>query len=242
MKYIVVGDVHGYWGDFNKVINKLENKNKDEQLTFICCGDFGFWPLIKSFKVRSYGSMGEPLIKRKENLHPKDGIKKRENTIIRWCDGNHEDHQSLQELESNEIGPNIFYHPRGSYITLEDGRNMLFIGGAHSIDEYLRTPYWTWFPQETITQKDLDNLPDIRVDIVISHTCPTEWEHLLLRNREHPEPSRLALSIVLNRYKPDLWYHGHWHQFKKGKYNNTYWTCLNKSGSENWYEFLIENN
>jgi len=39
-----------------------------------------------------------------------------------------------------------------------------------------RTPGYDWFPEESITTGDLDRLPDIHVDIVISHTCPAEFE------------------------------------------------------------------
>lgn len=54
------------------------------------------------------------------------------------CDGNHEDHATLHELtrgsrEAVEIGPRIFFQPRGSPFTLPDGRVVLFVNGAKSL-------------------------------------------------------------------------------------------------------------
>ena len=56
-------------------------------------------------------------------------------------------------------GPNIFYMPRGSVLSLSDGRNVLFMGGAESVDKRRRTPGYDWFKQELIRPQDLSNLP-----------------------------------------------------------------------------------
>jgi len=61
---------------------------------------------------------------------------------------------------------------RGSVLKLPDKRNILFIGGALSIDKKQRTIGYDWFPQETISQKNIFELPDEKIDIVISHTAP----------------------------------------------------------------------
>ena len=65
------------------------------------------------------------------------------------------------------------------------------------------------------------NLPDIKIDIFITHTCPTELVDVL--KTAYPEkgyePSNDALTELWKIYKPDLWYFGHWHQYKEGIYN-----------------------
>ena len=51
-------------------------------------------------------------------------------------------------------------------MALPDGRTVLFMGGALSVDKAWRTPGYDWFPEESITTGDLDRLPDVHVDIV----------------------------------------------------------------------------
>jgi DNA repair exonuclease SbcCD nuclease subunit len=133
---------------------------------------------------------------------------------IYFCDGNHEDHRSLRKLSANSgkqplnVGPNVFYMPRGSILCLPDGRKVLFMGGAQSIDKSRRTPGYDWFEQELIQPQDLLNLPEVKIDIVISHACPLEFQIVpenyldLFSN----DPCRGMLSEILHKYKPALWY------------------------------------
>ena len=44
------------------------------------------------------------------------------------------------------------------------------------------------------------------------------------------DPSEVALSIVLECYKPSLWYFGHFHTSASGSTNDCHWTCLNEGG------------
>jgi len=214
-KILIMGDVHGRWGALNQIINR-----KQPNKIFVC-GDFGYWPDWPNVDIKNI---------------------KNYNTKIYWCDGNHEDHIALSKLENNEIAPNIFYQPRGSYITLDDGRNILFMGGADSIDKYSRTPALDWFVEEIISSKDIDKALslNIKVDIVISHTCPSLFNILsFIKNRyivdKNSDPSCEWLNIILKEFKPDLWYFGHWHQYIKSQYKNTRWECLNYVPHERCY-------
>ena len=215
MKIMVVGDIHAEWGKFNELINK---KQPD---IILQCGDFGYWPSYKEY-------------------HPHH-IKNDECKIY-WCDGNHEEFSKLLTIKRHEIRPNIFYMKRGSTLILPDGKIVLFMGGAESIDKHLRTPGIDWFLEEVITQKDFNNLPseDTKIDIVISHTCPLEVD--LGDKFKDREPlkdcSRVALSRILEMYKPSLWYFSHWHTYKEGFIQNCKWTCLNMSGRTGWWKWL----
>jgi len=169
-------------------------------------------------------------------------IKRKDATIL-WCDGNHEDHWSLKNRKSNEIEEGIIYMPRGSIYTLPDGRNIMFMGGAFSIDKEYRRIGIDWFPEETITQKDLMGLPDVKVDVLISHTCSKELlpEMLRVNPWKTTDPSNDALSEVWKQYKPDLWYFGHWHQYKTGTLETTRWYCLGATGFQTtWWKWLDE--
>ena len=85
------------------------------------------------------------------------------------------------------------------------------------------------------------NLPDVKVDILISHTCSLELlpEMLKLNPFKTKDPSNDALSEVWKQYKPNLWYFGHWHLNKKGMLENTSWQCLGAPGfNTKWWEWL----
>jgi len=154
-----------------------------------------------------------------------------------WCEGNHEDYSCFQAHETSEIYPNIFHMGRGSTLMLPDGRTVLFMGGALSVDKAWRTPGYDWFHEETITTCDLDRLPDVHVDIVISHTCPVEFE-ILDDDKLDRDICQQALSHVLAKYHPSLWYFGHFHRFKKGYTMGCSWTALTMAGCSNWWEHL----
>lgn len=230
---VAVGDTHGEF----EYLNKLLNRHQDIELV-LQCGDFGWWP---KFHNRSYvDSYGK--VKRMDQFSLKN-----KKTIVRWCDGNHEDHPDIIERVQNnnlEFMPNVFYQPRGSTFTLPDGRVVLFIGGALSIDKQWRTVGLDWFPEETITQRDIYNLPDVNVDIVISHTCPREFfnfldlKYILIGHQQlkADDPSMDALSTVLEKYNPKKWYFGHFHKFKMGSFRGCEWVALSCVGSdERWW-------
>jgi UDP-2,3-diacylglucosamine pyrophosphatase LpxH len=189
----------------------------------ICCGDFGYWPRWQ----------------RSEKL---DSIKP-QGSIIYWIDGNHEDHWSLAERETDELVSNVIYKPRGSTLQLDDGRIILFMGGAHSIDKDRRRLGWDWFPQETIAQRDYMNLTAEKADIFITHTCPSELVHDLRQfyPEKAEEPSNIALSQMRKRYEPGLWIFGHWHNYKEGRLFNTKWYALSyPSEGSRWWMWLPE--
>lgn len=219
MKVLITGDVHGEF-DF---LNQLINQKKPELI--ICCGDFGYWPKFKEH-------------------YNYENIKLQGAEKLLWVDGNHEDHWSLRDRESDEIAPGIYYMPRGSTYTLPDGRTILFMGGANSIDKKYRTVGRDWFPEEIITQTDLMDLPEVDIDIFITHTCPKELVPILKHqypDKEH-EPSNDALTELWKIYKPNLWYFGHWHQYTQGvMYDSTKWFCLSAPGfGSQWWNWLPE--
>jgi len=212
-----MGDVHCEFGLLNTFINKKR------PAMILQCGDFGFWP----------------------NMTAKDHLgvtkeKKRviaDETKIYWCDGNHEDHSTLNALESNEIYPNVFHMKRGAMLALPDGRKVLFVGGAKSTDRDHRTAGYDWFPGEEISLEDVRGLPEASVDIVISHTCPREF-HVLGDDMRLNDNCRMALSYVLHKYRPGLWYFGHFHYYQTGETHGCRWTGLTMAGYPDWWEKL----
>jgi len=217
MNVIVGGDIHGKFGYLNKLINKYKHKLD----LAIFCGDFGYWPNIYK-DHKNIKTHGIPVL---------------------WCDGNHEDHWALRDLKDNEIAENVFYMRRGSTYELEDGRTIMFMGGAFSIDWDMRILGRDWFPEEVITQTDLMDLPDTKVDIFITHTCPLELVPVMVDYYvgKDREPSNEALSELWKIYKPSLWFFGHWHYYKEGNMEDTKWYALADAGSESetrWWMWL----
>ena len=206
---MVIGDVHGRFGDMNSLLNKKKPE------IVLQLGDFGYWPRFANH-VDKFGNK----IKITE---PKAGKAK-----IYWCDGNHEDHHSLKNAPlDGQLWPNVFYQRRGSTITLPDGRVVLFMGGAESVDKQYRTEGKTWFPEESITQADIDAIPTGKIDIIVSHTCPMEFEMQSMFGNHPERGSRMALSIILEKVQPKEWFFGHWHQRVVGDYYGIRWTALN---------------
>jgi len=222
MKIYAVGDIHGCWSILNDFINK---KKPD---IILQCGDFGWWPHFH--KTMNYYDKSRYREDEWAKLKPFDnfGIKNKD-TKIYWCPGNHENWNDLDKYGYDifETQPNVFYMPFGSHITLPDGRVVLFCGGAASTDRVWRTPDYTWWFNEVISQKDMDNLPDIKVDIVISHTCPESWKLVFGKYYDlDNDSSSKALDIVLERYRPKEWYHGHFHVREKDSFRGCKWNAL----------------
>ncbi len=256
---LVVGDTHGVWGPLNSLINR-----KKPKIVFQV-GDFGWWPkfhnstMIYSGEYDKVADMviDDPwdrvTIRRTPKKWDQFGLKP-QGCKVYWCDGNHEDHWDLRDERNYmkapcELALSVYYMKRGSTLQLPDGRIVLFMGGADSIDKKHRKVGLDWFPEELITQRDVYNLPDVNVDIVISHTCPDElYVEMMARRAEvwdkerllwkKEDPSRVALSYVLATYKPALWYFGHYHIFVRGKLDGTTWCCLNTIGDTGWWTYL----
>lgn len=228
MDILIVGDLHGDWGKLNQL---LTVKKPDIVLQV---GDFGWWPQMEIETTNAWSNAWSN--KKKWNLN---GIKTK--SPIYWCDGNHEEFPYLNNLQNNKIHKmydNVFYCSRGSTLELPDGRIILFAGGADSYDKNLRTPGYDWFPEENITNKQLDKMLSYdKIDIIISHTCPSEFD---IYDGADEDKNRFALDEILYKYDPSSWFFGHWHREKSGIYNKTKWTGLNYPGgySGRWWTWL----
>jgi len=164
-------------------------------------------------------------------------IIKNDNTKIYFCPGNHEDWNYLDSLKNNEIQKNIFYMKKGSILEINN-KKILFVGGAISIDKIIRTEGADWFKQEVLLNKDIENIPDVNIDIVISHTCPDlVFKYLNLRKYIF-DPSQYLLDNIFIKYKPKQWFFGHFHKYMEFDFNDCHFTILNKISSEgdDWFK------
>lgn len=225
-KTLIVGDLHGEW----KYLNTLINHKKPDIILQV--GDFGWWPHF-------HNKTGLSSENKKFNQF---GIKNK-NTKVLWIPGNHENWDDLNCLTTDEpfeIQDNITYCPFGTIIEI-NGLNILCCGGAESTDKESRTKGLDWWKSEIITQKEMDNLPECKIDVVISHTIPRfffeqatwTWYH-----ERYNDPSTYALQLIFTKYQPKRWYSGHFHHYHKQKINDCEWTSLSMPGMQDtwWVE------
>lgn len=244
LKYLIVGDLHGCFHRLERLI-RLTSPDVVFQL-----GDFGYWPKEEGDLSVDYNEKLNPHMLSFSDL---DNV-----TIpILFCDGNHEDFRSLYRCDNEHDGviqefknKNVKHMKRGSTYELPDGRIILFVGGALSVDKHLRTEGKDWFDDETITNEQICNILDNvkKADIIFSHTCPLEWRDKLSPSYDIPDFSNKCLSELLHTYKPSFWIHGHWHKIRSGKFKHgdgstTKWLCLtnieNPHMKDAYYEFEV---
>ena len=235
----ILGDIHADFGALNQFINK---KRPDIVLQ---CGDFGWWP-------HRHGTEKITRNRRFDQYAVKPSGAK-----IYWCDGNHENHDDLQERVRAAQGgpieipvPGCFYMPRGSILILPDGRNVLFFGGAASTDKEGRVEGDSWWAAEVPTIEDLEHARTQvrtqggRVDIVISHTGPLTFLRHFPAKEIDParleDPTVALLDSILKEFQPRRWYFGHFHLDAKGVDQGCEWQALSGEGlGGKWWVELV---
>jgi predicted phosphodiesterase len=216
MTTLIVGDIHGEWKELNILINRKKPNN------IIQLGDWGWFPHYHNKKG----------ILPKNKIFNQFGIKniqQNHKTNIYWIRGNHDNVDDLWCLTENkpyEIQDGIIYCPFGTILNIND-KNILCCGGGESIDKDMRIEGDSWWRKETIQLYEFDNLPDCKIDIVISHTIPLSFFNYFDKsfNSKLNDPSTKALENILNNYKPKEWYSGHFHHYICKDVKTTYGTC-----------------
>lgn len=147
---------------------------------------------------------------------------------VRFIDGNHDNPELLNPDTPHpvRISDNVTYMPRGTRARLA-GVELLFLGGASSIDKQWRTEGLNWWPAENITESQAaraitaatdPNPPP--VDILVTHETSTEAFTALARGSEHAqdkagepagETNRAHLTDVRDAATPRVHVHGHHH-------------------------------
>lgn len=207
----IIGDTHGQWAHLRDCWETLAAAGCT---TAISVGDFGMWPHC---------------------WPPKAGYHM-ETLII---DGNHEHFWWMNQrgwFKSDKpvkIAKGCLYVPRGTVLQV-DNRNILFMGGAESIDRMNRITGADWFPEESITSREFERAltacEGLEIDTVISHDCPTSF----IATSEFPaqmeeNSTRAALDALLAEVSPSYWYFGHHHISCKGKVLGCKWECVPKN-------------
>lgn len=221
-KVMIIGDIHGKFANLETIVNYGFKQHSIEAC--IVCGDYGIWNDITHI-----------------NLIP-EYYKLDVKVPVYFCDGNHDNHYFLDTFERGKIHKlleNLYFCAYGSVLTINN-KNILFCGGADSIDKEQRILGKSYWDTEQISEEDQNFLPDVHIDIVISHTCPNFIASILkiptcgLYINKYYDPSTKYLEDVYIKYKPEHWYFGHWHV----NWSNYNFTALNMIPYKNYIEVL----
>lgn len=205
---MLTGDMHG--GNDCKKVFDLANKNglvftKKDYL--IIAGDFGaLW----------FGDYrDDALLMELNDL----------GFTILVVDGNHENHAVLDSLpvetwnggKVHKIREHIIHLMRGQVFNV-DGLKIFSFGGADSVDKAWRIPSISWWKREMPSDEEykegLENLEkhDYKVDIVITHTCPSIIFNEV-RNVFDKQTTRIEdyLGDIATKLEFNYWIFGHFH-------------------------------
>lgn len=153
-----------------------------------------------------------------------------EETCVSFIDGNHDHFPQLrpQAEVPYEVVPGLRYLPRG----FVSGR-VLFIGGADSTDRDYRTAGFDWFPEESISERDMLRvraIPHGSIDVVISHCAPASIAPFFIPSFAgygySGSNSERHLEEVLYLHRPRLWVFGHYHQNREVERDGCRFVCL----------------
>ena len=208
--FYITGDTHR---DFSRLY-KLK-QNKDDML--IVLGDAGinyflneedkdFKNYLKSFKLKLFCIRGNHE-ERPEN------IKTYKETII---------FGGKAYIEKDY--PNLIFAKDGEVYNI-DGKSILVIGGAYSIDREYRLLYGhNWFKDEQLTKREMDNIlakvKNKHYDVVLTHTCPLKYElkEVFIEGLDQFKVDK-SMEEFLDKIEDvityDKWYCGHYHTEKQ---------------------------
>jgi hypothetical protein len=204
VRILLAGDWHGN-RDWAERCFEVAAANRCPSILQL--GDFGLWPGREDAWLDHLDALG-----------------RRTGVNLVWIDGNHENHAALAEWRADaEAGglvamrSRVSWAPRGTRWGWS-GVRFGALGGAVSIDRFLRRSGVNWWPSEAPTQPDVDRLGDDRLDVLVTHAAPTT--DLTPRNRRLPLPPSIVADIrsvralldqAVERTRPSLVVHGHYH-------------------------------
>ena len=117
----------------------------------------------------------------------------------------------------------------------DQDNDVLYIGGAWSIDYYHRTEGRNWWDNEELSQNQFDEIGRLyllyKPKTIISHDAPYQVPIKMgLLNPAFGGPimtrTGYRLQMLFNQYQPKHWFFGHWHQDKTLQINGCEFTCL----------------
>ena len=122
---------------------------------------------------------------------------------------------------------------------IEDGTwwpqySTMFVGGAWSIDWKFRTSGYSWWPNEELSDAELDRMHELYLDrrprVMVTHDCPTSVAYeLFLKGtdkKQYLTRTAEAFERMFLEHQPEVWLFGHWHLSRDRVINGTRFLCL----------------
>ena len=203
MRVLTAGDWHG---NRDWATECFEVAAEEGCQAVLQLGDFGLWP-----------GREDAWLDHIDHLAEQAGVE------FVWIDGNHENHALLREWVEDagddglvRMRSRVRWASRGARWDW-DGIRFGALGGAVSIDRFLRRSGINWWPEEVTTQEDVDRLGDEPLDVLVTHTAPTTTSRPIRRLPLPPailadaQHVRTLLDQAVARTQPKLVLHGHWH-------------------------------
>lgn len=215
--FVVAGDWHGSFQQADKVIRLCHDLELD---TIFHVGDFGIWQNDKRF------------------LNQMESLLDQWDIEMYFIDGNHENFTMLYEKKILDDGTryvrdHITYIPR-AYRWDWHGLTFMALGGAVSIDRGFRVEGRSWWPEEALTDENIEEAKAWGpVDVMFTHDSPQsapnsicdDWQGQLSAmkyfGKEHLvacTDHRKRLQEVTDVTTPRLLFHGHYHKKMGGIY------------------------
>lgn len=120
--------------------------------------------------------------------------------------------------------------------TVED--DVMFIGGAWSIDQAFRQEGVSWWREEELSITEWNRIFDVyqtvKPRVLITHDCPTSiaWDMFISRgnslngNNQIKSRTGEALQALFEVHQPEFHFFGHWHQTRDFNMHGTRFVCL----------------
>jgi len=208
----VTGDTHGEINRFIYIESTIE-KIMTANDKLVICGDWGYIS-DDSYRERQFLRF---LAEKPYQILFVDGNHENftllnEYSVEEWCGG--KVHVIRRDCEGI---PKIIHLMRGQVFTIE-GKKIFTMGGAYSVDKYMRTPYRSWWPEEMPTDEEIkeavSNLEkhNNEVDYIITHTAPEQTMRIFHSIDPHEKPLNNFLEWVRENVKYGHWYMGHLHK------------------------------
>src|SRR5574344_1948227 len=197
----ITGDTHGDI-DFEKLKAYFAHRYASLKDVLIILGDAGIiWSKSEEY-TSEYSLLGPTIL---------------------FIDGNHENFDLLNKFpvvavsleKTHRIDENIYHLCRGEIFKI-NGLSFLAMGGAASIDRYLRKEGESWWKDEAITEEDMKNAQKnlerygYSVDYVLTHCAPSK----VVTNRLYLESDHNTdlLQDLMAQVTYERWYFGHYHR------------------------------
>lgn len=158
-----------------------------------------------------------------------------------WEDRTNQFHHSGQHrfIRGNHDKPETCKNDMTGYIadgTVEN--DVMYVGGAWSIDYRYRTEGVDWWRDEEASTVELRQFLDtyamIKPRVMITHDCPTlAAYYMFIRegksiggNVQYLTRTAETLQAMFEIHQPEEWYFGHWHATKSRVIDGTKFNCL----------------